>query len=362
LDDLERMGVITSYKRSFRPVRVGTPPAGAALMGISVEDGNGRPKVASRRDGELLGALEEVCTQRGLRPALVGLKGDRYDLTSSRALKLKMTELSRRGPVLGAIVRIAFIRGLDQLLEYLLSQGLNVVTVDEFGDLTPESAGRFARRLSVLNVSYPPTAGRAAGLFLTRKGHRHAAYFTNFSRDRWSRNRLLGLRETFRTGRPDASVSYYSTPAEPSEAVTKRVSGLTGGPGADASPPGRRLREVLRLYRIREGNRARYEQVFDQALGTDATAWVCDNDLAGIAALDFLETRGVAVPERIAVMGFDNTAEALRRGLTSYDFAIPRLAEMMVRYATEGTKTREGGEDLERYIVERGSTGAVGSD
>jgi DNA-binding LacI/PurR family transcriptional regulator len=100
----------------------------------------------------------------------------------------------------------------------------------------------------------------------------------------------------------------------------------------------------------------RYEELFEKALHTPATAWVCDNDLAGLAALDFLTDRGKQVPGDIAVMGFDNIADALRQGLTSYDFAIPRLTEMVLRYVTERKTTPPEGKQIEGYLVERRST------
>jgi DNA-binding transcriptional regulator YhcF (GntR family) len=364
LTELEGMGVITPYGRTFRPVPVGAPRSGAAVLIVTMEDGHRHPSITSRRDEVLLGSLEQGCTQSGLEPAMVGLLDNAYSLSSAQALKQFMAAVERRRPILGAVVRGAFIQSLESLLEYLLSLRLPVAVLDEFGDLSPELRSRYAGRLAVFNISYTMSAGLAAGLSLARHGHRHAAYFTNFSQDAWSVNRFHAIRKGFCGGRTGANVDFYATPARSYEEFLDSIGGAsicTLGAGARASLPDRaeeRYADQLKHFTIREFNRSRYEELFRRALDTPATAWACDNDIAGLAALDFLQSRNVRVPEEIAVMGFDNTAGALKEGLTSYEFAIPRVADMIIRYVAERKTTGAAGEEVTGYIVERRSTSA----
>ncbi len=64
------------------------------------------------------------------------------------------------------------------------------------------------------------------------------------------------------------------------------------------------------------------------------TAWVCANDeLAGLAQA-FLHVRGLSVPGRISLVGFDNSDLAFRLGLTSFDFAAEGMGAAAVRCLT----------------------------
>jgi DNA-binding transcriptional regulator YhcF (GntR family) len=159
LSDLEDKGAITPCKRTFRPVPIGDARAGAALLIITIEDGQLHPKIASRRDEVLLGSLERGCSQARIRPVMIGLQGDRYTLSSAQILKRIITETERYGPILGAVVRIGFIQSVEPLLDYLLSLRMAVAVIDEFGDFTPELKSRYCGRLALFNVSFPPTAG-----------------------------------------------------------------------------------------------------------------------------------------------------------------------------------------------------------
>ena len=50
------------------------------------------------------------------------------------------------------------------------------------------------------------------------------------------------------------------------------------------------------------------------------TAWICINDSVAISVLRLLIIKGIKVPERIALISFDNSQAAYAFGLSSYDF------------------------------------------
>ena len=63
------------------------------------------------------------------------------------------------------------------------------------------------------------------------------------------------------------------------------------------------------------------QPLFEKALKTSsATAWVCSDDKSALAAMSFLASEGVGVPDDISVVGFDNWAGNFYCGLSSYDF------------------------------------------
>jgi DNA-binding LacI/PurR family transcriptional regulator len=57
----------------------------------------------------------------------------------------------------------------------------------------------------------------------------------------------------------------------------------------------------------------------DVALVADPriTALICTADVLALSAMDFLRARGIYVPGQLTVTGFDGTAEAVKRGLTT---------------------------------------------
>jgi DNA-binding LacI/PurR family transcriptional regulator len=63
---------------------------------------------------------------------------------------------------------------------------------------------------------------------------------------------------------------------------------------------------------------------------TNATAWVCVNDEVALAALQFLHRNNVAVPDRVAVVGFDNHPTSRLPGLTTYDFCYSAMGRVAV--------------------------------
>jgi DNA-binding LacI/PurR family transcriptional regulator len=71
--------------------------------------------------------------------------------------------------------------------------------------------------------------------------------------------------------------------------------------------------------------------LFDRALTIEkCTAWVCANDYIALHALSYLEKKGIAVPQQIGVVGFDDCEDAINYELTSYNFNLPVVARMMV--------------------------------
>lgn len=65
--------------------------------------------------------------------------------------------------------------------------------------------------------------------------------------------------------------------------------------------------------------------------GVDVDALVCASDTVGRGALDALRSRGVAVPEDVALVSFDNldlVSATTRPGLTSVDLNLTRLGEV----------------------------------
>jgi LacI family transcriptional regulator len=108
----------------------------------------------------------------------------------------------------------------------------------------------------------------------------------------------------------------------------------------------------------------RLRPLFERALGDRrATAWIGVNDTVALAALAFLRAAGRRVPADLSVVGFDDSNDALRAGLASYDFNLPALAEALVEHVV-GWRSRSGRDhspvaEIPGLLVERDSLGSA---
>ncbi|MFI2297194.1 LacI family DNA-binding transcriptional regulator [Isoptericola sp. NPDC019571] len=109
------------------------------------------------------------------------------------------------------------------------------------------------------------------------------------------------------------------------------------------------------------GRQAALQLVHSQA---DVDGIVCGNDVIARGATNALQAAGVAVPDSIGVIGFDNwdvMVEGNRPRLSTIDLNLPdvgrRAAEVMVRAIHDGTQSH-GTITVEAHLVPRESTAA----
>jgi DNA-binding LacI/PurR family transcriptional regulator len=89
------------------------------------------------------------------------------------------------------------------------------------------------------------------------------------------------------------------------------------------------------------------------------------SDSCARTALDFLRRRGVAVPEEISLVGFDNEAESFATGLSSYDFNMAAAVGAMLEHIMGAPLYRRPAEpqpvvvEIPGRVVARATTGAA---
>ena len=267
-----------------------------------------------------------------------------------------------------------------------------------------ESAKRIIRFLSQLNEpvsileqigsppsrSFPPTrstmrvfslarnveASTAVAGFLLARGHRKVAFISGHHGMQWSRIRFDTIRDRYRNAGLNNGVACFAADRQvldirrnalrnralekimrPSTAILKRM-GLENSRFFEVSLEGS-LRRFL-------GNSTLYRTLlplFEEACRhEDVSAWVCVNDVTALLALEYLRTRRIAVPEKLSVIGFDNSPEALASNLTSYSFNPDRLAHAMVHHilfpgSSSSPRAVPRLTEVKGRIVERGTVG-----
>jgi len=116
----------------------------------------------------------------------------------------------------------------------------------------------------------------------------------------------------------------------------------------------------------REAAYAQLEGAFAEALADRSiSAWVGANDLVALECLQYLQTRGVHMPHRISVLGFDDSFEAGYHSLTSYSFNAPAAMHAMVEYLLRPVSSRAkarmaGPVVVNGWVHERATTGVAG--
>jgi len=118
--------------------------------------------------------------------------------------------------------------------------------------------------------------------------------------------------------------------------------------------------DYLTLYRDREILR-HFVPLFEQALAEpEVTAWVCVIDYIALLALRFLADRGVPVPQRLSVIGFDDLPASLPSGLSTYRFDMAGAAHAMLSHVLRPDYRRARSalrfEEIGGMVVGRGTT------
>jgi DNA-binding LacI/PurR family transcriptional regulator len=122
-----------------------------------------------------------------------------------------------------------------------------------------------------------------------------------------------------------------------------------------------RMQKMFQEQEIRSIAGRYMAPLFMAALGcSTATAWVGANDGVAWMALSFLRSKGVAVPQQISVMGFDDELGTALNQLTSYNFnrqgCVRRMIDYVLHPGLSVSFRNTNITDVEGYIVERRTT------
>jgi len=216
-------------------------------------------------------------------------------------------------------------------------------------------------RIRFHDQGYTSRVGAQVAAHLLDLGHVRLAWISPWHGSQWSRNRLRGVEEE--VGLRGARLEALCLPGEsdwdrvgpareemaasedfPADQLSRLVEGSSGN-----------LRESAILELAWNRIHRDMEPLLERALASGATAWIGANDPCALYARAWLRARGIDVPGRISVAGFDDTAEALRSDLTSYRFASANMARAMLRQILSPGPSPS----LSRHegvVVRRGST------
>ncbi|MBD3321078.1 MAG: GntR family transcriptional regulator [Chitinivibrionales bacterium] len=289
----------------------------------------------------------------------------------------ELCELADNESILGFLHLVArYDKGCEFALRALSHVKKPIAVLDVTGGWElPWYLGKPDVRLFSAAVSAAP--GRHVGEYLIAGGHRHLAYISPFHQALWSQNRLHGLGQalaaaggsvdTFTLDMP-AAIPYYYREEGQSKSDFESLLACYRKWRVHLGSEYRAITDPLFEHTLpvtllsKAAFRTRLTSLFDRALSNKAiSAWVCANDEVALAALHYLREKDVAVPDTISVAGFDDTAEALRQGLTSYNFNMRAMVHRMLGFLlnTRSAPRQQRPIEVDGMIIERRSTEAT---
>jgi DNA-binding LacI/PurR family transcriptional regulator/DNA-binding transcriptional regulator YhcF (GntR family) len=363
---------VEAFRRGYRVPSIPARHGGGAVVVIAATKLMGILGSLTPRTAELWHCIESECLRANVE--LILDQASAVDETF-------VAGFAHKGHVLlGCLVMTAYMRpgDISHLLHVLGSAPVPVALLDETGNTAAHRAATSNRQFRFFLLGTGPESGRIVGDFLLRCSHRHAAFFQAVLHGPGRGDRVDGLRESFaNAGLSDGVMTYSLEQYENEEAmyagldatpVTRFIRGRMGAvwsdPRVGANPEFMPFLPSHTDYLCRYAFfRERMRPYFEAALRDRAiTAWVAYNDLLAFVALEFLRLRHVRLPERLSLVGFDDSLEAVGNGLASYNFNVNAIVHAMLEHvlgsAARRASCRETVE-VPGFVVPRATAGVA---
>ncbi|MBD3422558.1 MAG: GntR family transcriptional regulator [Chitinivibrionales bacterium] len=297
----------------------------------------------------ILRKLEEECARVNISLDVIY---DRYRDHTVSFVNLRNNQaydVQEQGNVLGYIFLLRlFADAHEKQLACLSHTKKPIAILDVTGQLQLKSISKGRPLLRIFTMSVASQAGAKVARYLLSLGHRDVAYISPFHHYVWSRMRFQALCDTYskaglRKGAHLHALEKYGSRNELFQAIKARIKlpELTGAYHAWKKEIPYEYRSQLDPVMgwttydiiIRGGIYELLLPIMTRALhNTSSTAWIGANDVVAAIAFDFLSRNGVRIPEDISLIGFDDSLEALKLRLTSYNFNLPGLSHAMLQH------------------------------
>lgn len=391
LCSLEKEGLLTSYKKSYKPNLISASRQKTKLLvlcnifpdqfndkGINL---NEQGFNLSSRVKVFIQELEHLCNSQNFQAEIWGYFFENNSITFFKPDRSICHSIENFKNYYGICLvnALPYSQDHDNLL-FQLAKGNLPISIFEISGQTgwtiPPTKNR-SIRVFLVGVSDLP--GKKIGSYLLELGHREIAYISPWYEDGWTKNRYNGLCTVFGMTQGSHVNLYVDSRFATGDIfldnkeLNEQILNLSSfeklldqmvplskehietidfevGPAFNATMYRRKLEIFL-------------QPLFEKALqNPKITAWVCADDHMAISALRFLRKKGVEVPEKISVVGIEDNFEAIYTNLTTYNFDIRGVVQNMVAFISNHSFFQEKqGFFLEKngFLVPRGSTGPV---
>ncbi|MBD3421496.1 MAG: GntR family transcriptional regulator [Chitinivibrionales bacterium] len=373
LSHLQGEGLIAPHKKSFCVKRIVADPRANKVVFIMLADKYGRFQLGSLNQ-DYLRNLELECSNARLTAEIIGHSSNTEDLFFLGANGKKCV-LPESEFILGYIfLVVAYTRAVDTVLAELAQLRKPIAVLDITGGwrVPPYACNR---HFGYFSAAVSPRSARNVARYLLACGHRRCAYISAFHQALWSQNRLSGLREIYASAGIEGGIKAYTLDHPPryyrfyfeekhslwkydqlKQAYEQWKRSIPGflqqqlDPHFSFTLPERIIPEAVM--------RGKIEPLFEAAVqDKNVTAWIVCNDDIAAWALDYLQMRDLEVPRRISVIAFDDTLQAQRIGLTSYNFNMAAMTHLMLNFVLnrrmDNRALASGPTEIEGTIIER---------
>lgn len=252
---------------------------------------------------------------------------------------------------------------LSRTLADCASLPVPVGVLHEVGEDVPISHRGAGRRVRTFLTAADEPSGYTVGRMLAALGHTRVAYLSDRHNKAHSQKRYEGLCRALADAGAGPAVPFVADDARRAEfrrSLEQRLSmDLRDGDDLAAEPLGRMPGLIEPALHQLARYQAFHPLVEACILEPAITAWVAHNDLLACYCVETLSRRGIDVPGRISVVGFDDRPDALGYDLTSYDFGGQAAVHAALLYLLRPDTMRNVGPVYEApgHLVVRGSTG-----
>lgn len=394
LSSLENDGLLTSYKKTYKPNLFSSLKYKATLLVLCniFPDNLNRKGInlneqgfdLSHRVWILMQKLEQLSSTQNFS---IELWGYFFENNSTTYLKpdhsiCHSIENIKNYYGVCLIKTAPHTNDFSNMLSLLAKNGLPISIFDVTGELEWTVPPVKRGSIRVFSVGATDLAGKKIGRYLLELGHREVAFISAWDKDGWTKNRYTGLCNAFAMV-SGSQIHLYADKRYPEGAITlddkileEKIYSMPSLQNMllSNSPFSHEQVETI-VYEVsptfiatmyRQRLEIFLQPIFEEALlNPEITAWVCADDLMAISALRFLSKKGVEVPEKISVVGFEDILEAISANLTTYNFDIRGVAQTMVAFISnpslfpvkEGLFLEKNG-----FVVPRQSSGIVKGD
>jgi DNA-binding transcriptional regulator YhcF (GntR family) len=354
---------------------------GDAAKGIST--------MGDHRTQQIAQCFEHECSRLGIRYRCEGFN---HSLPDAVLKSLKIAKMKNDNT--GYIVNLwnprneKFWQRWIDLLRFLVDCKAPVVVLDQDGDLRFPQEFYSRNNFRVLRIA-GNRAGEAVALNLLSSGHKQVAFIRNASDLQWEQIRLAGMMRYYsQYGGPDAVIENYALSEYGSSSIDRHKELLASAKieicnlfkeslsqneqgklaacldkiewstSEKKAPSGMIAKAVHAISAIiKDTNREKHDPwifglelintiyalsinmrtlflcpLFSMVLKkSSATAWVCSNDQIAVAALSFLKSQKISVPDAISVVGFENWHEASEMQLSTFDFNMNGMVQQALQ-------------------------------
>jgi DNA-binding transcriptional regulator YhcF (GntR family) len=333
----------------------------------------GLPKVVSEREREFFQYLTIEAAQRHVELEYVIYEDWAADPVFYLISHDACSNLPEDDAVLGYVVSSWHMKSIANCIFRLTPSGKPVAVWVEH----PTEIEKLAikKQMAYFNIGYSKNAGIHVAEHFLKLGHREIAYLSPFHDSLWSKARLSGIIEAFE--KQGASCKIHAMLTTSSKSEWDYIEQVMKMPDSVNIPQLKGFTHTLpSFFKARIGNfQNEYVQLFRDSLimdtikphldniiqNTAITAVIAANDHCALLALDYLKSRGIGIPSRISIAGFDNSFSALLNGLTSYSFDTYSMVLAMIAHITDNPEKKNLSNRyvFDGNVIDRATTGCI---